>query len=154
MLKAVLVDQSDGQTMFSEEASNGECVLAVERYERIYGMFYSVSRTTAGTTVIVSPRLGAGIVITDLIMSQDKANSTITIRFYDGTNAQVLAAFNTVDAPLSIAMPFTGKIKGWQNAWVEMVTSANSNAYVTVGFYHSNSTHTLPYTEWLAERTG
>jgi hypothetical protein len=133
MLKAVLVDQSDGQTMFSEEASNGECVLAVERYERIYGMFYSVSRT---------------------IMSQDKANSTITIRFYDGTNAQVLAAFNTVDAPLSIAMPFTGKIKGWQNAWVEMVTSANSNAYVTVGFYHSNSTHTLPYTEWLAERTG
>lgn len=155
MIKSVITDLRDGHAVQIEKSTRGECVLVTEPYPRVYSGFYSASRTTTGTTVIVSPKLDAGLIITDLIMSQEKAGGAIlTVRFNDGTNSVILAAVNTVDAPAFFAIPFVGKIAGWKNAWIEMSTAANAYAYVTIGFYRTFPEHTQSYYEWLADRAG
>jgi hypothetical protein len=155
MLKVALADLADGKVMFSEEASNGECVLVTEPFARVNSMFYSASRSTLGITTIVTPKLGASIVLTDLIISYEKvASAALTLRFNDGTRSVDLASVTTTDAPANIAIPFSGRIKGWKDAWVEMETTKNGAAFVMIGFYYVNASHTLAYTEWLAERQG
>jgi len=155
MLKAVLTDLEDGQAMFSEEASNGQRVLVVEPYQRVYNAFYSVTRTTTGVTTIVTPKLGAGIILTDLMISYEKvASGVLTVRFNDGTTTADLMSVTTTDAPANIAIPFAGKIKGWKDARVDMETTKNGSAFVMIGFYRSDPGHTMSYTEWLAERVG
>jgi hypothetical protein len=155
MIKSILTHPKDKSAVLIEESTRGDCVLVVEPYPRAYSGFYSVSRTTAGTTIIVTPKLSAGIVITDLIMSQEKiSNGSITVRFNDGTNTVIVASASSSDAPVNLAIPFVGKISGWKNAWVELITTATGSANATIGFYRTFPDYTQSYTEWLADRAG
>jgi hypothetical protein len=117
-----------------------------------YSVFKSGTRTTDGTTIIVQPRSGEAIALTDLLVSAAKVAGNLTIRFTDGTQTVNLYIIPLTDAPASFGMPFAGRWMGWRDARIEMVTSINGAAIVSVGYTRVPSEYTLSYAEWDAAR--
>jgi hypothetical protein len=155
MLKSILSDSFTGKSLSTGCPTGEELELTTNTHAMVKGMFYSASRSAAGTTTIVTPKLSAGLSVTDLVMEQDKAaNAVLTVQFTDGTNTVPLMVLHTIDAPLTIAIPFAGRIIGWRDARIDMVTVGDANANVLIGFYRIPHEFALPYSEWLAERTG
>ena len=113
--------------------------------------------------VVLGPRLAAGtrlrvpawgaITLTDLIVSTDKANaSSVTVRFTDGSNTINVAVFDSVNAPVALAIPFVGHWQGWQGARLEVVTTGNVNATVALGYYKIPKSGADNYSAWDAKR--
>jgi hypothetical protein len=127
-------------------------VLTTISTDKAYSVFKSGTRTTAGTTIIVQPRSGEAIALTDLLVSAAKVAGNLTIRFTDGTETVNLYVIPLTDAPASFSASFAGKWMGWRDARIEMVTSINGAAIVSVGYTKVPSNHTLSYAEWDAAR--
>ena len=114
---------------------------------RLYGTFRSTTRTTAGTTTITSPEDNGSLVITDLLISGEKqAGSTAEVRFTDDTNTSTLFLASQVDAPPNFSHSFAGRIQGWRDARVDLITSGAGDA--TVLLCYIKVPNGLPYAEW------
>lgn len=112
-----------------------ERVLVTTTGPQHHGVFRAATRTTAGTTPIVTPDALGAIVLTDLIVSTDKqAGSTLTLHFTDGVQTIDIAIF-PVDAVVNLALGIVGLFRGWRDARFEMVTAGtNFDATVSVGY--------------------
>lgn len=135
MLKAILSNSKNGRALEVVE-SQGRQLLVVTNENFINGTFRSVSRTSAGITIITQPIGDGAIALTDLIVSTDKTNnSIITVRFTD--DVQIVNIFQgfATDAPINYAISFSGKWGGWRNARIEMETTLALNATVSLGYY-------------------
>lgn len=131
----------------------GNDTLIIQNPANVYGHFKAVTRTTAGTTIVVSPPSGGAIALTDLIISSDKvANSSVTIRFTDGTNTITIFSASTNDAPVNINIPFAGRWRGWTDARLEVVTVSTVNATVAAGYYKLSSGLSQAYLDWDSGR--
>lgn len=117
-----------------------------------YSYFKTATRATAGTTVIVQPRSGDAIALTDLVIAAGKKDATLVIRFTDGTNTVNILSMPLVDTTIVLAIPFQGRWMGWRDARIEMVTDDIFDATVTCGYLRVDSKHTLSYAEWDAAR--
>lgn len=112
-----------------------------------HGVFRSVTSTTQTTTVIATPKKKGAIVVTDLIITSNKAaNGILTLRFSDGVQDINLAVF-PVDIAVNQQLALVGQFRGWVDAKLEMVTSgANFDATVTAGYMQVPTG--LEFTEW------
>jgi len=113
----------------------GEKVLVVYGAGFAHGVFRSASRTSAGTTAIVTPPPGGRIALTDLIITTDKtANSDVTVRFTDGTDTVDVMVADSANNTVNLAIAFAGNWEGWVDARLEMVTTQSVTATVAVGY--------------------
>ena len=126
--------------------------LVVEDHSRVASHFKHQARTTAGTSTVVEAKSGQAIVITDIILSQEKVSAGfITIQFDDdATNTVILLRGTTVDGDLpGLHIPFAGRVRGWKDARVEMVTvGVNVESDVTVVYYHLSGEQVLSFEDW------
>lgn len=144
---------SDAEAEFHWHASptTGKPTLIIMSPGQAHGQFKAATRTTNGTTIIVAPRPGLALAITDILISGEKqANSDVTIQFTDGTNTVIIVVADQVDATPTLGAGLQSYFYGWQDARVEMVTSGAGDATVTIGYIHTRSE--LTFAEWDALR--
>lgn len=126
-------------------------LLLVADARATYGYFTSVTRTTAGTSIITSPSSDGSMMITDLIISSDRKNSSsVTVQFTDGTESVTVFSSDVTDAPANIGLSMAGRWQGWRNARVEVVTVGTVNATVAIGY--TKVPFGLAFAEWDANR--
>ena len=131
-------------------AINGP-VLITMTPAQVHGHFNSGTLEDAGTIILVEPKPGRSIAISDIIVSGEKQpNSTVLVQFTDGVNTKIIFLASQVDAPPVGPGPLNSYFHGWKDARVEMITSGTGDATVTIGYLHSNELK--PFAEWDAER--
>ncbi len=129
----------------------GEPVLIFMSPAQAHGHFKTATLTTANTVIVVQPKPGKSIWITDILVSGEKqAGSDATIQFTDGVNTEVIFISNQVDVPPAVSVGLQSYLKGWKDARVELVTSGAGDATVTIGYLHS--AENLSFAQWDAER--
>ena len=116
-----------------------------------HGVFKAATSTTQGTTSIVNPDKLGSIIVTDLLVTTNKAaNGILKLLFGDGVVAVNIAIF-PVDLAVNQNIAFVGLFRGWQDASLKMNTSgATFDATVTVGYM--KAPNGLPFDEWDALR--
>ena len=130
-------------------APNGK-VLVVMSPAQVHGHFKAASRTDAGTTIIVQPRPGLSVAITDILISGEKQpSSSVIVQFTDGVDTEIVVNADQADAVPTMDADLSAYFYGWADARIEMVTGAG-DATVTIGYLHSDGRKT--YAEWNAER--
>ena len=151
-VKSILRD-ANGTILHTETVGN-HTHLVVEDHSRVATQFKVAGTTAAATTVIVEPKAGQAIVITDLIVNQDKvASGLVTVQFTDGTNDEVIFKAVTNDAPVVATISFAGRMRGWKDARVEMISAGtNPTTNVTVSYYHLGGAGVFSFTDWDAQR--
>ncbi len=129
----------------------GSPLLVIATPAQIHGKFKAVTRTGSGTSIIVAPRPGLSLFVTDIIVSGEVASaSNATIQYTDGVDTEtIIVADQVVNAP-TLPIPLTSYFPGWKDARVELVTSGNGDVTVTIGYIHSHLAPT--FSEWDAER--
>jgi len=156
ILRAVLVDEQ-GRIVHVEENDAGhaltgnERTLAVTTLPQSHGVFKAASRTSAGTTTLVTPKSEGSLQVTDILLSADKVNSgTVELRFTDDTNTETLLLSNVTDAPVNLTISALSRLRGWKDARLDMITVNAVKAYITVGYIkHLDA---LSFSEWNEER--
>ena len=157
-VRTVAVDAVTGQALATisatgapQKVTGGRKVPIVTTPGVAFGTFKAVTRTTAGTTEIVAPDPGGSIIITWVAASGEKqAGSAVTIRFTDGTNNVDLMVIDQVDAPPNLAIAFSSRVQGWQDARVDLITSGAGDATVSIGYVKIPVS--IPFAEWDALR--
>jgi len=135
MIKIVLLDTATGKALNTIEDVFGISTLAVTDNYLKNTCFKSSTRTSAGTTIISSPKTDGALLLTDIIISTDRvANSRLNIFFDDGTHTISIYDGYANDAPINIALSFHGGWTGWKNAVFKMTTIATIKATVAVGY--------------------
>jgi hypothetical protein len=136
---------------FLPAASGDRPSLSVTNHHQLHGTFKSITRTSAGTTTIVTPPENGSLLLTDLLISGEKqASSTTEVRFTDGTETVTIFLASQVDAPPAFAHTFGGRFQGWQDARIDVITSGAGDATVTLGYVKAPTG--LPYVEWDSYR--
>ena len=128
-----------------------EPVFVMMTPSQAHAHFKTATRTTTGTTIIVQPRPGQAIWISDILVSGEKqAGSNITIQFTDGTNTEIIAIVDQVDAAPNLSMNLNSYFRGWIDARVEIITGGAGDGTVTIGYVHAADA--LEFDQWDAER--
>ena len=134
----------------SPQAPN-EPVVVVYTPAQAHGHFKTVTRTTIGTTIIVQPREGQAIWISDIIVSGEKqAGSSIKVQFTDGVNTEVIVIVDQVDAAPNLSPNLNSYFRGWKDARIEIVTGGAGDGTVSIGYIHAQEA--LAFDVWDAER--
>lgn len=152
MIKSILTESASGQELYIAK-QNGDKVLITQTHAQIEGRFKSAVLTDAGTITIVEPLSGGCITLTDMILASDKTEgATIIVQFNDGTNTETIVNTDMSDAPVNIAINFTGYWHGWRDAWLELIISGGTNpsASCAVGYFKLHNS--MLYSEWDALR--
>ena len=146
--------QSQEKVELHTEKVGAHTHLVVEDHSRVATQFRVAATTTAATTIIVQPPPGTAIVITDLIVNQDKvASGVVTVQFTDGSDTVILLKAATSDAPFSMAHGFAGRMRGWKDARVEMISAGtNPDTNATVMYYTIRGEGVLSFADWNAQR--
>ncbi len=128
-----------------------EPVFIVMTPSEAHGHFKTATRTTTGTTIIVQPKEGQAIWISDIIVSGEKqTGSNITVQFTDGTNTEIIAIVDQVDAAPNLSMNLSSYFRGWVDARIELITGGAGDGTVTIGYIHAHEA--LKFDVWDAER--
>ena len=128
--------------------------LVVEDHARVSTQFKSATHSGAATTAIITPKKGAAIVITDIVLSGEKrTNATIDVRFTDGSDFVIIIAPVVNDSPVNLHIPFSGRFLGWKDARIDFITdTANQVANITIGYYFIIGAGVLSFADWNALR--
>lgn len=151
----IVTDEADGilkAPHFADSQFLPGRVLGITQTEmQSHGQWQVANRTTAGTTVVVSPDPQQAILVTDMIISTDKvANSFVALQYTDGANTEIIAGFDSANAPVALSVSINGRLRGWGDARLEMVTTSTVNATVMIGYMKVSSVQL--FAEWDAER--
>ncbi len=131
--------------------STKEPVLIIMTPAQAHGHFKTVTNTTAGTTIIVQPRPGLTVWVTDVLITGEKqAGSDAIVQFTDGVQTEIIAQAFQVTVPPSLSGNLQTYFRGWKDARIELITSGTADAVATIGYIHSTDSPT--YSEWDAER--
>lgn len=158
MIKAGLVNPKSKERLFSckpweeyKAPSGDEEILIVEDYVTAFSTFQSVTRSTGGTTTIVTPRGGGSVSVTDVVVAATKVNNaTVSLVFDDDTNSETLFTLPTNNQPVTFAWSVKGRMQGWRDARLDLVTVNSTLAFVTVTYMLLPDS--LVFAEWDALR--
>ena len=153
-LKVQLIDAYNNDLHTEEYTLYGRehRVLSILAPQKAHGVFKATSFTGAATQVCATPVAGGCLELTDIIVSFPKKAGTLSVRFYDGTNAETILNCDMTDFPVNLHIPFSGLFKGWKNAYVDATTSIAATGVVVVGYIKHNKLGTMTYEEWNGER--
>ncbi len=116
-----------------------------------HGHFKTATLTSADTVVIVRPKPGRSIWVTDILVTGEKqAGSNTIIQFTDGVNTEIIMQAYQVTVPPQIAGNLQAYLRGWKDARIEMITSGAADATCTIGYIHALAGP--DFAEWDAER--
>ena len=158
MIKSSLHNPKTEERLFSckpwdvYKAPRGdEEILIIEDYVTAFSTFQSVSRTSAGTTAIATPAGAGSIAVVDIMVSATKVQSaTVSLVFDDDTNSETLFKITTTNQPVTFAWGVKGRLQGWRDARLDLVTVNAVNAFVTVVYMQLPDG--LIFSEWDALR--
>ena len=154
MIKTSLVDPTDGVAIETEKFWQGphelhvdaRSILTTEAYKS-HGVFKTVTFTAATSVALVTPNTNGSLILTDLIVNGDKTNGGIIgVKFTDDTTEDTIIGISTTDAPVAIAIAFSGRFQGWQDARVHVTITGNIKGSVVLGYI--KVPNGLPYNEW------
>ena len=151
MLSVDLADTATGKSLHLVDSlvnpEHGKILIA-EQLGRAHGLWKTAQITTQTTTTVVAAVPGAGIVVTDLLINaKKKAAATMVIQFSDGTNTEIFAAPDMINAPVNQSFHPQGRMWGWTDADIQVVTAdANPTVTITVMYYHI--INSLDYGTW------
>ena len=135
---------------YKRPAGNEE-ILITEDYVTAFSTFQSVTRSTAGTTTIVSPIGGGSIAVTDVMLSATKVNAaTVSLVFDDDTNSETLFTIALTNDPVTFPWTVKGRLQGWRDARLDLVTVNSTVTFVTVVYMLLPDS--LIFSEWDALR--
>ena len=120
------------------KARGDEEILITGDYVTAFSTFQSVTRSTGGTTTVVTPRPGGSVAVVDVLVSATKVNSaTVSLVFDDDTDSEVLFTASTNNQPITFgAWPVRGRCQGWRDARLDLVTVNSTLAFMTVVYMH------------------
>lgn len=153
-VRATLIDPRDGKALevqdFDRKNSDVDLdsrVLVTMGPLYTASTFKSVTAVSAGTVVLTSPSDKGSLIIVDLVISTERTNGgTVTVQWNDGTEqVQIFTAIVT-DAPANLSMSFGGRVQGWQDARLEVVTGGSTTN--TVFASYAKTSRGLPFAEW------
>lgn len=158
MWRVIPVDAETGHALHAEQPGSYEdlprngAVLVTMGPFQAHGVFRAMALSGAGTTTLATPPPGGSLLITDLVVSAKKVSSTtLVIEFSDGVNTEVILAPDTVNQSTNFAWSPVGRIQGWEDALLRVITTgANTDAIVTVGYVKNPLS--IVHTEWDALR--
>ncbi len=149
MISVKLTNPSNNKVIHSFQAYNGHELLITATYIQTHGVFKAVTRTDAGTSNITTPDAGGSLILTDLIISgESQATSTVEVRFTDDTNNITIVLAGQAKTPVSIAIPFAGRIQGWKDARLDMITTGIADATVMAAYVKIRPDRTQEFAEW------
>lgn len=154
MIKILLANKI-GKILLNRIGLNGQSVLVVESLIKLDAHWQSSVNDAAETIDIVTPKSKESIMITDLIITSSKkvANSTLIIQFSDGVNTELLTEMEGETSPIEFSHAFSGGLKGWKDAVLQVVTDqALMNVTTLIGYVKISKTLTKTYSEWDVER--
>lgn len=141
-----------GEVLHSESIDkwrpyDGERTFVTSSAFLAHGLFKATTLSGAGTTTLASAPPGGSLIITDLVVSAKRANnSTLTVRFSDGTNTETLISPDTVNQSTNFSWVPVGRLHGWLDADLEVVITGSLDATVTAGYVKISDA--LVYSEW------
>lgn len=151
-LRAIFVNPSLALPEAADRPETAQAV-AVADPRTFFGVFNTASLTTTGTAIVAAPKPGGCLILTDLILNTDQTNTTVCkVRFNDGTRTQTIISGNLTNAPIQIAIPFSGQWRGWKNARLELVLTGGSNPRATLSAGYVQSDLAEDYDTWVARR--
>jgi len=155
MIKAQLIRSKDKKEYHTYDGyDEKEPVLVTTTHASRKGVFKAATNTNDETVIIATPSGNDAIVLTDLIVSAKKVqSSTVTLQFTDGVNTEVLAVFDSGNNSVNLAISFQGHWEGWQAARLEVVTDTNLQVATTaVGYFYITEDSAQTYSVWDANR--
>ena len=128
-------------------------MLCVVQAGQLQGVFRTSSITTPTTTTVVSaPALGS-LLLTDVVISADKVNNTtLTVQFTDGVDTAIIIAPDTINEAVNLSWSPAGRIQGWQDARIDVVTGGAGTPAVTILLGYIKMPIGVPFAEWDALR--
>lgn len=160
MLLVKLISGEDGADLHVEQPydgfhriTNDTNLLVVTDPYRTHGAFQTAQIITPTTTTVVAPEGDGSLVITDIVVSAKKVNNTsLTLQFSDGVNTAVILAPDTINEPVSFSWAPQGRIQGWRNAAIQVITGLAGTPAVTVTVGYMRAPTGLLFAEWDAHR--
>lgn len=156
MLKFILTDPKNGEALHAHDpysefgrTEKGVRLLVTINPYQSHGTFKSANITTATTTIITTPTSAGSIILTDLVVSADKVNSTtLAIQFNDGSNTALIASPDTTNDAVNFSWSPSGRIQGWKDARIEAITGGGGTPDVTVTCGYMQIAEGLDFAEW------
>ena len=153
-----LVDPTDGKSIEVESywasphpIRGDERALLVTDPIRSHSTFTSTSGATAGTVQFVTPNDNGSLILGDLIINTEKQNAgSVEVRWNDGTEQVTIFKAFCNDAPANLAIGFAGRVQGWRDAYVDIVTTGATDHSVFLSYVKAPIG--IPYQEWDALR--
>ncbi|MCK5607027.1 hypothetical protein KAR91_34405 [Candidatus Pacearchaeota archaeon] len=130
-------------------------VLVTESRKTLNAHWKTSVITTSTTTNVIEAIPNESIMLTDIVITSTKkiASSNVVVQFSDGTATETLMKLEAATAPVNFSHAFTGGIKGWKDANLQVVTDQNAmEVTVMIGYTHLSRKATLDYATWDAER--
>ena len=153
ILKSQIIASRNGKELHSYDGYDGEPVLVTTTHGAQHGSFVAVTRSTQGTTAAIAAQGDDAIVLTDLILTTDKVQSTTaTVIITDGSNSETLIAADLTDAPCNIAISFAGHWQTWRACRVDIVTVGAVTATLALGYFRIPWNVADTYGTWNAKR--
>ena len=85
-----------------------------------------------------------------MIAARKVNNTTLEVQFSDGVQSEVIASVDTINEPANFSWSCAGRIQGWADAGIEVVTggAGTPSVTVTLGFVEIDPDNSLGFTEW------
>jgi len=154
----ILIDAKTGKALDTQDFGDFGVILTVADPLRIRGVSKTTKILASGgatqTIVLANTKADGSIVLTDLIISFEKKQSAeVTIQWNCGTNTELIWFMDMSDAPISLAIGFSGRWQGWSDAHIEVgIAGAGLDGSVGVGYVHVSKENSLSYSEWDERR--
>ena len=158
MIQTILVSPETRKTLQTENFWTGphpirpdEEVLITTTPMLAHSQFNSVSASTAGTVTLTEAPADGSIILADIVISTEKRNGgSVTIQWNDGIRQILIFRAICTDAPVNQSISFNGRVQGWRDASLEVVTV--STTVNTVFCSYAKYRDGLPFDEWDSYR--
>ncbi|MCK5013204.1 MAG: hypothetical protein KAS66_05250 [Candidatus Omnitrophica bacterium] len=151
MIEAKLIDGLTGDALHTHDPYGHGSMLAVTNFHEAHGSFKATQSTSAQTITLTEPSVGGALAISSLLISARKSQgNSITIRFTDETNTEVVFAQLLTNLDVSVPIAITHGWRGWKDARLELTTTGTDQVNITVGY--SKLERGVPFDAWDAMR--
>ena len=148
-----LIIGPNGKPVIVGDTPFGQVQLAVEPM-RVLGNFKAATNSGIQTQSVVLCPNNQVLFVTDVVLTANKTNgSTVTVRFFDGTNAENIIVADSSENTVALAVHPQGRTIGWKGAAIQLLTDTGGQAAtLTVWYVRIKGHWVIPYAKWISKR--